>query len=67
LLKKHGVKSAQVQKAARKVAKHGMTVAREMHKITAREIRIAMKTARKAKKKVENKVKKVKKRIKKKR
>ncbi len=64
LLGKHGVKSGQVQKAARKVAKHGMKVAKEMHKITAREVRIAMKTARKAKQKVKRKVKK---RVKKKR
>ncbi|MBW2978828.1 hypothetical protein KY304_01830 [Candidatus Woesearchaeota archaeon] len=58
LLKKHGVKTCDVKKATSKVAKHGMKVAKEMHKITAREVMLAMKTAKKAKKKVKRKVKK---------
>lgn len=53
MLKKRGVKHDKIKAAAKKVAMHGMKMAREMQKIAIKEMKSAMKTAkkRKAKKK----------------
>lgn len=62
ILKKRGVKPERVKKAAKRVAMHGMKVAREMQNIAMKEMSIAIRTAktvkRKTKKKVKRKIKK---------
>lgn len=50
ILRKRGVKSDKIKTAAKKVAKHGMKIAREMQKIAIAELKKTMQKTSKRKK-----------------